>query len=106
MAKRSMESLVKTGKVTRGYLGASVGPLSQELAKEFKVTDTSGAFVQDVTRGGPADRAGITPGDVIRKFDGRSVTDSAKPSLPPPAPADSRQVGVRRMLMRTEQNYS
>jgi serine protease Do len=76
MAKRSMESLVKTGRVTRGYLGASVGPLSQDLAKQFKVPDTSGAFVQDVTQGGPADRAGIKPGDVIRKFDGRSVSDS------------------------------
>jgi len=76
MAKRSIESLVKTGKVTRGYLGASVGPLSQELANEFKVSDTSGAFVQHITQGGPADRAGIRPGDVIRKFDGRSVTDS------------------------------
>jgi len=59
MAKRSMESLVKTGKVTRGYLGASIGPLSQELAKEFRVPDTSGALVQDVTRGGPADKAGL-----------------------------------------------
>src|ERR1700704_4005346 len=42
MAKRSMDSLVKTGKVTRGYLGASIGPLSQKLAKEFRVPDTSG----------------------------------------------------------------
>jgi serine protease Do len=50
--------------------------VTQELAKQFKVSDTSGAFVQDVTRGGPADKAGIKPGDVIRKFDGRTVTDS------------------------------
>jgi serine protease Do len=71
-----MESLIKTGKVTRGYLGISIGPVTQELAKEFKVSDTSGAFVQDVTRGGPAEKAGIKPGDVIRKFDGRPITDS------------------------------
>lgn len=76
MAKRSMESLVKSGKVTRGYLGASVGPLSQELAKEFRVPDTAGALVQDVTRGGPADKAGLKPGDVIRKYDGRTVSES------------------------------
>ena len=76
MAKRSMESLIKTGKVTRGYLGASVGPLSQELAKEFKVPDTSGALVQDITRGGPADKAGLRPGDIIRKYDGRTVSES------------------------------
>ena len=76
MAKRSMKSLVKTGKVTRGYLGVSVGPLSPELAKEFKVSDTCGALVQDVTRGGPADKAGLKPGDVIRKYDGRTVSES------------------------------
>jgi serine protease Do len=76
MAKRSMESLVKTGQVTRGNLGASVGPLSQELAKEFRVSDTAGALVQDVTRGGPADKAGLKPGDVIRKYDGRTVSES------------------------------
>jgi len=76
MAKRSMESLVKTGKVTRGYLGVSVGPLSPELAKEFKVSDTCGALVQDVTLGGPADKAGLKPGDVIRKYDGRTVSES------------------------------
>ena len=76
MAKRSMESLVKTGKVTRGYLGASIGPLSQELAKEFRVPDTSGALVQDVTGGGPADKAGLKAGDVIRKYDGRTVSES------------------------------
>jgi serine protease Do len=76
MAKRSMDSLVKTGKVTRGYLGASIGPLSQELAKEFRVPDTSGALVQDVTGGGPADKAGLKAGDVIRKYDGRTVSES------------------------------
>ncbi len=76
MAKRSMESLVKTGKVTRGYLGASIGPLSQELAKEFRVPDTSGALVQDVTGGGAADKAGLKAGDVIRKYDGRTVSES------------------------------
>jgi serine protease Do len=76
MAKRTMESLITTGKVTRGYLGISMSPVTEELAKEFNVPGTSGAFVQDVTRGGPADKAGIKPGDVIRKFDGRPVSDS------------------------------
>jgi len=76
MAKRSIESLMKTGKVTRGYLAASIAPVTEELAKEFKLSDTAGAFVQDVTPGGPADKASIKPGDVIRKFDSRTVTDS------------------------------
>jgi serine protease Do len=77
MAKRSMEALIKTGKVSRGYLGATIGPVTPELAQEFKIPDTSGALVQDVARGGPADKAGLKPGDVIRKFNGRSVNDSS-----------------------------
>jgi serine protease Do len=77
MAKRSMEALIKSGKVSRGYLGATIGPVTPELAQEFKIPDTSGALVQDVTRGGPADKAGLKPGDVIRKFNGRSVNDSS-----------------------------
>src|SRR5258705_10293937 len=76
MAKRTMEALIKTGKVTRGYLGVTIGPVTPELASEFKVPDIAGALVQDVTRGGPADRAGIKPGDVIRKYDGRPVDES------------------------------
>jgi serine protease Do len=77
MAKRSMESLIKTGKVTRGYLGATIGPVTPELAQEFKVPDTSGALVEDVAPGGPAAKAGLKPGDVIRKFNGRTVNDSS-----------------------------
>jgi serine protease Do len=78
MAKRAMESLVKTGKVTRGYLGATIGPVTPELAQEFKAPDTSGALVQDVSPGGPAAKAGLKPGDIIRKFNGQTVGDSAE----------------------------
>jgi serine protease Do len=78
MAKRTMESLIKTGKVTRGYLGVSIGPVTPELAQQFKVPDTAGALVEDVTKGGPADKAGLKAGDVIRKFDGRTVNGSAE----------------------------
>lgn len=78
MAKRAMESLIKTGKVTRGFLGATIGPVTPELAQEFKAPDTSGALVQDVSPGGPAAKAGLKPGDVIRKFNGQTVGDSAE----------------------------
>src|SRR3984893_344666 len=77
MAKRTIEALIKTGKVTRGYLGVTVGPVTPELAQQFRVPDTGGALVQDVTRGGPADKAGLKPGDVIRKYDGRTISESS-----------------------------
>ena len=75
--KHVMEDLVKTGKVSRGYLGAYVQSLSPGLAKEFEVPDTSGALVQNVESGGPAAKAGIKDGDVVRKFNGQPVSDAA-----------------------------
>jgi serine protease Do len=91
MAKRTMESLIKTGKVTRGYLGATIAPVTPELAQEFKVPDTGGALVQDVSPGSPAAKAGLKPGDVVRKFNGQPVGDSAEllakvASTPPGTP--------------------
>jgi serine protease Do len=78
MAKHVMEDLVKTGKVRRGYLGAQIRTLDEGLAHAFDVPDTSGALVEDVTSGGPADKAGLKNGDVIRKYNGQTVTDSGQ----------------------------
>lgn len=75
MAKHVMEDLIKTGKVSRGYLGVQISSLDEDLAKQFKVPDTSGALVQDVTPGGPADKGGLKSGDVIRKLNGQTVED-------------------------------
>jgi serine protease Do len=75
-AKHVMGDLIKTGKVSRGYLGAQIGGLTEALAKQFKVPDLAGALVDDVTKGGPADKAGIKNGDVIRKLNGQTVEDS------------------------------
>jgi serine protease Do len=73
-----MEDLIKTGKVSRGYLGVSITSLDEDIAKQFKVPDTSGALVQDVSPGGPADKVGIKNGDVIRKLDGRTIQGSGQ----------------------------
>jgi Do/DeqQ family serine protease len=75
MAKHVMEDLVKTGKVSRGYMGVGIENLDKDLAKQFKVPDTGGALVDDVTAGGPAEKAGIKNGDVIRKLNGQTVSD-------------------------------
>jgi serine protease Do len=73
VVKRVMESLVKTGRVERGYLGAQVTGLDESLARQFKVPDMTGVLVNDVTPGSPADKAGLKAGDVIRTIDGRPV---------------------------------
>ncbi|MGD0281268.1 MAG: DegQ family serine endoprotease [Dissulfurispiraceae bacterium] len=78
MVKTVMESLIKDGKVVRGWLGVSVQPLTPEIAKQFGVKEQSGALVGDVVEGSPAEKAGLKRGDVIIEFDGKQVTDPAQ----------------------------
>lgn len=76
MSKPIYESLVKTGKVVRGYLGIGIQDLSHELAKSFGTKGSHGAIVTDVKEDGPADKAGIKQGDVILAFEGIPVDDA------------------------------
>ncbi|NDA68730.1 MAG: Do family serine endopeptidase, partial [Verrucomicrobia bacterium] len=71
-----MDRLVTDGKVTRGYLGVMIQPVTPELAREFKLADNSGALVGEVTSDSPADKAGLKEGDVVTEFNGKKVTDS------------------------------
>jgi serine protease Do len=75
--KHVMEDLIKTGKVSRGYLGVYVGNLTAGLAKEFDVPDTSGALVQNVEPDSPSAKAGVQNGDVVRKYNGQTVSDAS-----------------------------
>jgi serine protease Do len=74
--KHVMEDLIKTGKVSRGYLGVLVQDVNSDFAKQFDVPDTSGAFVQNVEPDGPSAKAGLQNGDVIRKYNGQNVPDA------------------------------
>ena len=76
MSKPIYESLVKTGKVVRGYLGVGIQDLNQELAKSFNVKGSNGAIVTDVKEEGPADKAGLKQGDVILSFQGTPIEDA------------------------------
>ena len=75
MAKPIYESLVKTGKVVRGYLGIGLQDLSQDLATSFNIKDSKGVLVSDVKEDSPADQAGLKQGDVIIEYQGISVED-------------------------------
>lgn len=75
MARGIMESLIANGKVTRGYLGLMIQPLTPELAKAFNVKPDQGVLVGDVVADSPAAKAGIQSGDVVIAFNGRDVED-------------------------------
>ncbi|MBF0518481.1 MAG: DegQ family serine endoprotease [Nitrospirae bacterium] len=73
MVKSVMESLMKNGKVVRGWLGVNIQPLTPELAKSFGTKAQKGVLVADVMDGGPADKAGLKRGDVIIFFEGKDA---------------------------------
>ena len=77
MAKTVMDSLVKEGKVTRGWLGVYIQDITPELAKQFKLSTNRGALVSDVMEGSPADKAGLQRGDVILHYNGKEVENNS-----------------------------
>lgn len=77
LARSVLEQLVADGKITRGYLGVKLQPITPELAEAFKLPDASGALVGEVQSGTPAAKAGMQDGDVIIEFNGKDVSDSA-----------------------------
>ncbi len=75
MARKVMEDLVKKGKVTRGWLGVGIQPLTPELAKSFGVGVDEGILVNQVMPKSPAEAAGLKTGDLILTVDGKPVKD-------------------------------
>jgi len=69
--------LRSTGKVSRGRIGVVIQEVTQELAESFGLSKAQGAAVNAVEKGGPAEKAGIEPGDVILKYDGKIVSSSS-----------------------------
>lgn len=74
LAHGIMESILKNGRVVRGFIGTEIQPLSDELSGQFKLKDQSGALVSALKpKDGPAAKAGIQSGDVITEVNGRKV---------------------------------
>jgi len=90
-AKQVLESIVKDGQVTRGWIGVEPNDLTPELAETFGVKSTEGVIITGVLQNGPAAVAGIRPGDVITSVAGVPVHNvsellsgvaALKPSVP------------------------
>jgi serine protease Do len=67
---------LRTGKITRGVIGVSVVAVPPDTLDEFGLKERRGALVGQVTRGQPAAKAGIEPGDIILEFNGKPVRNT------------------------------
>lgn len=75
MAKTVITQLRETGKVTRGWLGVAVQPVTPDLASSFGMKNEKGALVSEVMKDSPAEKAGFQAGDIILEFDGKPIDD-------------------------------
>ena len=96
LAREVMVSLVKEGKVTRGYIGVQLEPvITPALAKEFDLKNDQGALVDEVTPDSPAAKAGLRHGDVILQFNGKTIADARRLSLAVASVEPGEKVPVR-----------
>jgi len=74
-AKNIMEQIIQTGGVTRGWIGVEAREITPEMGESFRLGATTGVLIEGVLRGGPAERAGLKPGDVLIAIEGKPVKD-------------------------------
>ena len=98
MAKTVMEQIIKTGTVTRGWIGVELQPVTPALAESFKLGTLEGAIINGVLNGGPADKAGVKPGDVLVAIDGKPIVDpqSVLSAVTGIAPGSAAKVKLKR----------
>jgi serine protease Do len=76
MAKNVMDKLIEKGKVVRGWLGVIIQDIDADKANVLGIKDQKGALIGDVIKDGPAEKAGIKVGDVIRELDNKEIGNS------------------------------
>jgi serine protease Do len=94
LAQPIVKQLRTDGRVSRGWLGVSIQPITPELAKSFNLSGREGALVASVIEGSPAEQAGLKPGDVIVRYDGKAVESPRALSTLVAATASGRAVEV------------
>ena len=94
MAKNVVSQLLQKGKVSRGWLGVSIQPVTSALAESFGLKKATGALISDVMAGSPAAKGGIKQGDVITRFDGKEIRDSKQLQLVVAGVPANKQVSI------------
>jgi Do/DeqQ family serine protease len=74
-AKQIMEQIIETGSVTRGWIGVEAQEITPEIADSFHLSSINGVLIANVLPGGPAQKAGLRPGDVLVAVEGKPVKD-------------------------------
>jgi serine protease Do len=100
---RELLPQLSTGKVIRGRIGLSMRPVPREDYQDFGLKSRAGAIVSQVTPGGPAEKAGIKPGDVVTEFNGRPVTTTTDLQKMVAAIKPGTSVGIKVMRNSKEQ---
>jgi len=77
-ARNVLDSIVKHGQVVRGWIGIESQDITPELASSFGLGRQSGAIIAGVVRNGPADRAGVRPGDILLAVEGQNVSNTGE----------------------------
>jgi serine protease Do len=103
LAKELLPQLRGKGKVTRGYLGVLIQKVTPEIAESLGMERGYGALVANVSKEGPADKAGVKVGDVIVEFDGKEVKESGDlPMIVARTPVDKK---VRMKVLREKKEF-
>jgi serine protease DegQ len=76
--KTVMDSIIANGQVVRGWIGVEPQDITPELAESFGLTKKTGAIIAGVLKGGPADKAGMKPGDILVAVEGKPVNDTTE----------------------------
>jgi serine protease Do len=76
MARQVLDQILKYGKVSRGYLGVWIQPVTPAIAKTFGLSNPQGALIGDVDPNGPAGESGLKRGDIVLSIDGKPVSSS------------------------------
>src|SRR5262245_58237943 len=95
MVRTVMDQIIKTGKVTRGYLGVSIQDITPDLSTALKLGKTHGALISDVDPKGPAAQGGLLSGDVIIEANGKPIEDSRELRLMVSSMAPGSQINMR-----------